>query len=166
MMSATNTITELYLTGLRNQHAVETQAIGTIQNELPRMDPYPELQAHMRADKERSTEQAARLDQLLARHGTKASVAKEAASGAIATVAGFVHGLASDEVMKNVLAAVGFKAYEIGSYKALIALAQAAGATDDVAVLEQSMKEEQEMGDWLGSHLPDLVRAYLAHKAA
>ena len=36
----------------------------------------------------------------------------------------------------------------------------------DSAILEQSMKEEQETGDWLGSHLPDFVRAYLQYKAA
>ena len=164
-MSGSNAVMDVYLTGLRNQHAVETQAIGTIQNELPRMEPYPELHAKMREDKERSTTQAARLDTLLARHGTSKSLAKEAVTGAVATVAGFAHVGASDEVLKNVLAAVGFKAYEIGSYKVLITLAEAAGAAEDRAALEQSMKEEQEMGDWLGSHLPDLVHAYLQKKA-
>ncbi len=160
-MSDFDTTMKIYLTGLRNQHAVETQAIGTIQNELPRMKPYPDLHAQMQTEKDRSVEQAARLDRLLAKHGTKASMAKEAVTGTVATVAGFVHSMSSDEVLKDVLAAVGFKAYEIGSYKVLITLAQAAGAAEDVAVLEQSMKEEQEMGDWLGSHLPGFVHAYL-----
>ncbi len=165
-MSDVNGAMEAYLTGLRNQHAVETQAIGTIQNELPRMKPYPELYAKMQADHERSTTQAGRLDDLLARHGTSKSLAKEAVTGAVATVAGFAHAAAGDEVLKNVLAAVGFKAYEIGSYKVLITLAEAAGCPGDKAVLEQSMKEEQEMGDWLGSHLPDFVHAYLGQRSA
>jgi ferritin-like metal-binding protein YciE len=93
-------------------------------------------------------------------------MAKEAVTGTVATVAGFIHAPAGDEMLKNVLAAVGYKAYEIGSYKVLVTLAQAVGATDDVQVLETSMKEEQEMGDWLGSHLPGLVHAYLAKEAA
>ncbi len=159
------TTMDIYLTGLRNQHAVETQAIGTIQNELPRMKSYPELHAKMQADKDRSTVQAGRLDDLLAKHGASKSLAKEAVTGAVATVAGFAHVVSKDDVLKNVLAAVGFKAYEIGSYKVLLALADAAGATQDKAVLEQSMKEEQEMGDWLGGHLPDLVRAYVRQQA-
>lgn len=46
-MTDTNATMALYLTGLRNQHAVETQAIGTIQNELPRMKSYPDLHAKM-----------------------------------------------------------------------------------------------------------------------
>ncbi len=159
-------VMEIYLTGLRNQHAVETQAIGTIQNELPRMKAYPELHAKMEADKERSTVQAGRLDNLLEQHGTKKSLAKEAVTGAVATVAGFAHVGSSDDVVKNVLAAIGFKAYEISSYKVLLTLADAAGAAGDKAVLEQSMKEEQEMGDWLGTHLPDLVHAYVGQQAA
>ena len=165
-MSGTSATMDIYLTGLRNQHAVETQAIGTVKNELSRMEPYPELHAKMQQERERSTGQAARLDDLLAKHDSSASVAKEAVSGAIATITGFAHFAAEDEVLKNVLAAIGFKAYEIGSYKALIAMAKAAGAVGDIAVLEQSMKEEQEMGDWLGSHLPDFVQAFLKQRAA
>ena len=165
-MSASNATTEVYLTGLRNQHAVETQAIGTIKNELSRMEPYPELHARMQTEMERSTTQAARLDDLLAKHGTSKSAAKELVTGTVATVAGFAHAASSDEVLKNVLSAIGFKAYEIASYKVLITLAQKADAAGDITVLEQSMKEEQEMGDWLGNHIPNLVQAYLTQKAA
>ena len=68
-------------------------------------------------------------------------------------------------MLKNVLAAIGFKAYEIGSYKALVALAQAAGANEDVSFLEASMKEEQEVGDWLGTNLPGIVHSYLQQAA-
>ena len=165
-MSDSDKAMTIYLTGLRNQHAVETQAIGTIKNQLGRMEAYPELHAMMEAERARSTEQAARLDGLLEKHGTRASLAKEAVTGTVATVAGFAHAVSGDEVLKDVLAAVGYKAYEIGSYKLLVTLAQAAGAAGDVAVLEQSMKEEQEMGDWLGEHIPALAHAYLARQAA
>ena len=160
-MSDTTSAMDAYLTGLRNQHAVETQAIGTIQNELPRMEAYPALHAQMKLDHARSVTQAARLDDLLAKHGTAKSMLKEAVTGTVATVAGFAHVTAGDEVLKNVLAAIGFKAYEIGSYKLLLTLADAAGAAGDKAVLEMSMKEEQEMGDWLGSNLPGIAHAYL-----
>ena len=165
-MADANMVMNVYLTGLRNQHAVETQAIGTIQNELPRMKGYPELHSRMQQDKDRSETQAARLDDLLAKHGSSKSMTKEVVTGAVATVAGFAHATAPDEVLKNVLAAVGFKAYEIGSYKVLMTLADAAGAGADKSVLEQSMREEQEMGDWLGSHLPAFVQAYLAQSKA
>ena len=165
-MSNSNTAKDVYLTGLRNQHAVETQAIGTVKNQLSRLEAYPELHAKMEQERAQSTEQAARLDTLLAKYDTAKSVAKEAVTGAIATVAGFAHVGADDEVLKDVLAAIGFKAYEIASYKVLITLAQSAGAAGDASVLEQSMREEQEMGDWLGSHLPNFVQSYLQHRTA
>lgn len=158
----TESATEFYLEGLRNQHAVETQVIGTVQNQLPRMAAYPDLHAQMQKEHSQSTEQAARLDRLMERHGTSASKVKEVVTGAVGTVAGFVHLTASDEVVKNVLSAIGYKAYEIASYKALIAAAEIAGFTEDKAVLETSMKEEMAMGDWLGEHLPGIVGQYLA----
>ena len=164
-MTNANTALDVYITGLRNQHAVETQAIGTLQNEMSYSKAYPALHARMAMDKEQSTTQAARLDDLLAKHGSAKSLGKEAVAGAVATFSGFAHVAAKDDVLKNVLAAIGFKAYEIGSYKALITLAELAGVTDDSAVLERSMGEEQEMGDWLGEHLPGLVRDYLGQKA-
>lgn len=153
---------DFYLEGLRNQHAVETQVIGTVQNQLPRMEAYPDLHAQMQKEKAQSEQQAARLDALLAKHGTSKSALKEVVTGTVATVAGFVHVTASDEVVKNTLAAIGYKAYEIASYKALIASAELAGFADDKTVLETSMKEEMAMGDWLGEHLPGLVGQYLA----
>ena len=165
-MSSVKIAMDVYLNGLRNQHAVEMQAVGTLQNEMPRMEPYPDLYEKMKADHERSVTQAARLDDLLAKHGSSKSVIKMAVTGAVATVAGFIHAGSDDEVLKNVLAAIGYKAYEISSYKVLLVLADAAGAGDDKSALEQSMKEEQEMGDWLGSNLPNITQAYLARQAA
>ncbi|MCJ2062907.1 ferritin-like domain-containing protein, partial [Methylobacterium sp. J-088] len=107
---------------------------------------------------------AARLDDLLEKHGSKKSLLKEAVTGAVRTVTVFTPAGAGDAVLKNVLAAIGFKAYEISSYKVLLELADAAGAGDDKPILEQSMTETQDIGDWLGSHIPGFVDSYLAHK--
>lgn len=157
-------IKDTYLTGLRNQHAVETQAIGTIQNELPRMSAYPELQTRMQQDKDRSTAQAARLDELLGKHGTSKSVLKEAVAGTVATIAGFVHAPSSDDVIKNVLAAMGYKAYEAGSYTVLITMAEMGGFKEDIAVLQQMKDEEDEMGNWLAGYVPSMVQQYTQAK--
>lgn len=47
-------VTEYYLTGLRNQHAVEGQAVETIEGQLSRMEAYPQLHARMKQELERS----------------------------------------------------------------------------------------------------------------
>lgn len=163
---ATESVHDYYLTGLRNQHAVEKQAIETIERELDRMAEYPELHARMQQELQRSRTQSERLQGLLGKHGSSTSSLKEAVTAVVGAVSGVAHITADDEVVKNVLAAVGFKAYEIASYKTLIAVAETAGANDDVAVLRQSMSEEQEMGDWLGEHLPGIVRSFLGKRAA
>jgi ferritin-like metal-binding protein YciE len=162
-MAGSQRAKDLYLTGLRNQHAVEAQAVETIERELGRMEPYPELHARMREEIRRSQTQQARLEALLSGHGTSPSTTKEAVTSVVGKVAGMVHLPASDEVIKDLLAAIGYKAYEVGSYKALITLAKAAGATGDVAALEQSMKEEMEMAEWQMDHLPGIVEAFIRH---
>ena len=161
-MSGTDKAMNVYLTGLRNQHAVERQAVETIKSEIGRMEPYPALHAQMQQEMQRSLEQGNRLEKLLAQHDSSASGIKAAVTSTIGRISGLIHAPSDDDVVKNVLAAIGFKAYEIGSYKMLVTLAHAAGAASDVAVLEQSSREEMEMGDWLGQHLPEIVTAHLA----
>ncbi|GGC67684.1 hypothetical protein GCM10011504_52070 [Siccirubricoccus deserti] len=129
---------------------------------LGRMEPYPELHARMREEVRRSQTQQARLEALLSSHGTSPSAAKEAVTSVAGKVAGMVHLSASDEVIKNLLAAIGYKAYEVGSYTALITMAKAAGATGDVQALEQSMREEMEMAEWQLEHLPGIVETFLS----
>ena len=165
-MSQTNKTMDYYLTGLRNQHAVEGQAAETIQGQIGRMAEYPELHARMQMELEQTRGQAQRLETLLKQHGTDTSTTKEAVTSVIGKVSGLVHMTATDEVLKNVLAAIGFKAYEIASYKMLMTLAEAAGAAGDGAVLKQSMDEEMQMGDWLGEHLPSIAHAFLQKQAA
>jgi len=147
-------VTEYYLTALRNQHAVEGQAVETIEAQLSRMEAYPELHARMKQELERSRTQATRLEGLLSKHGTSASNAKETVTNIVGKVSGMVHMTSDDEVVKNMLAAIGFKAYEIASYKALMATAEFAGMTGDAAVLKQSQTEEMEMATGSASISP------------
>ena len=164
-MSDTSNAMNHYLVGLRNHHAVETQAVETVGRELSRMEPYPELHAQMKQEINRSKEQRLRIEQLLSKYDKSPSTVKETVTNVVGKVSGLAHMTASDEIIKNVLAAIGFKAYEIGSYKVLITLAKAANASDDAAVLERSMKEEMEMGDWLGEHIPGFVTSFLKQAA-
>jgi ferritin-like metal-binding protein YciE len=152
---------EVFVQGLRNQHAVEMQAIATIEKQLGRYDNYADLHARMQQDLTNSKTQAARLEKLLSHHGTSASGTKETVTSVVGTVAGMVHITADDQVVKDVLAATGYKHYEIASYNSLLAMAQAIGDTDCPPVLQESVAEEQEMAEWLQKHTPEIVAAYL-----
>ena len=65
-MSSTNAAgLEIYTTGLRNQHAVENQAIELLSRQVERLENYPEMEARMRQHIEESRSQAQRLEELL-----------------------------------------------------------------------------------------------------
>jgi ferritin-like metal-binding protein YciE len=152
---------EALLQGLRNQHAVEVQAIATIERQLGRYESYVDLHSRMQEDLTNSKAQAARLERLLSQHGTSASGIKETVTSVVGTVAGTVHITADDQVIKDVLAATGYKHYEIASYNALLAMAHAVGNTKCPPVLQESLAEEQDMAEWLQSHTPEVVTVYL-----
>src|SRR6195952_2344317 len=152
---------EVFVQGLRNQHAVEMQAIATIEKQLGRYDNYADLHARMQQDLTNSKTQAARLEKLLSHHGTSASGAKETVTSVVGTVAGMVHITADDQVIKDVLAATGYKHYEIASYNSLLAMARAIGDTDCTPVLQESETEGQEMAEWLQKDTPEIVAAHL-----
>lgn len=153
--------TDLYITGLRNQHAVETQAIQTIKAQMDRMEPYPELHSKMAEEITRSNTQIERLETLLAQHDTSHSATKEVVTNIAGTIAGAVHMTAPDEVLKNVMAAAGYKTYEISSYQLLITFAQQAGLTEAASTLGISLKEEQEMREWFDSYIPKLGEQFI-----
>ena len=76
-----------------------------------------------------------------------------------------VHITAPDQVIKDVLAATGYKQYEIAAYTSLIAMAHAVGDADCPPVLEQSLKEEQEMSEWLKQNMPTITTTFMTRYA-
>ena len=73
------TAAETLLQGLRNAHAMEKQAIESMENQIDRLQNYPEMQAWVRDHVESSKRQRERVRQCLERHGTDASTLKDMA---------------------------------------------------------------------------------------
>lgn len=154
-------IKDIYLTGLRNAHAVETQAVQLLSRQVERLENYPTLAERMRRHIEESRNQAARLEEILDRNGTSRSVLKDAMTGLMGNLAALGHAAAQDEVVKNTFANYAFEHYEIATYKALLEMAGAAGDTQATPLLRQSLEEEMRMAEWLDQHLPDTLNAYM-----
>src|SRR5690349_2919354 len=64
---------ETYIVGLRNQHAVENQAIELLERQVGRLENYPEMRERMQHHLEESREQARRIEDLLSGLGTSHS---------------------------------------------------------------------------------------------
>jgi ferritin-like metal-binding protein YciE len=159
MSTTLNAAREVYITGLRNQHAIENQAIELLERQIGRLENYPEMVDRMRQHLEESKQQAARIEELLAGLNTSHSTLKDMVTSFMGNVAALGHAPAADEVVKNTVANYAFEHYEIASYQGLLVVAELAGQGRSTALLQQSLQEEQLMAQWIAEHLkPTMVR--------
>jgi ferritin-like metal-binding protein YciE len=159
------TARDLFVTGLRNAHAMERQAEELMERQSERTSDYPEVQGRLREHLEETRNQIARLDRCLEACGETASTLKDATLSFMGNMAAMGHAMAGDEILKNTFANNAFEHYEIAAYKSLIALAKEAGIDAD-GLLRQSLREEEEMAEWIDSHIEDVTLAYLSREVA
>jgi len=152
---------ELFLTGLRNQHAVENQAVSLLSRQVERLENYPDAEARMRLHIDESKHQAQRIEDLLSGLGSSHSVLKDAGLSLTGNMAALMHTVAPDEVVKNSFANYAFEHFEIASYKSLLVLADAIGQSSAKAALTESLNEEIRMAEWIDQHLGEITLRYL-----
>jgi ferritin-like metal-binding protein YciE len=151
---------------LRDAHAMEHQAIEILEKQANRLEHYPELRARVRTHLDESHRQAERVEDCLRELGEDTSSFKTAAGKLIGTAQQLSGLFASDEVLKSGIADYAFEHYEIASYKMLIAAAEEAGEHQVGRRLEESLREEEAMAEWLSGHLHEVTRQYLHREAA
>src|SRR5438270_7426558 len=105
---------------------------------------------------------AERLERCLRTLGTEPSGLKTAASQTLETAKTFATMFASDEPVKDYLAATGAEYFEVACYKALIAAAKELGEQVLVPLLEQNLREDQAMARWMEDNIEVAVRGYLS----
>jgi ferritin-like metal-binding protein YciE len=166
MSTTIDTARQIYVTGLRNQHAIENQAIELLERQIGRLENYPEMSDRMRQHLEESKQQATRIEGLLADMNTSHSTLKDMVTSFMGNVAALGHAPASDEVVKNTFANYAFEHYEIAAYQGLLVVADAAGQQAAALVLQQSLREEQAMAQWIEDHLKPTMLRYIERYAA
>lgn len=157
---------EIYIVGLRNQHAVENQAVELLERQVGRLKNYPELSDRMRRHIEESKAQAQRIEELLSAAATSKSSLKDTAMSLLGNLMAIGHAPATDEVVKNTLANYAFEHYEIASYQMLLTLADEAGVAAARSPLTVSLREEQAMAQWIEGHIASITHRYLERSAA
>jgi ferritin-like metal-binding protein YciE len=151
---------------LRNQHAVENQAIELLERQVGRLENYPEMRERMRRHMEESREQARRLEEILSGLGTSESTLKDTVMALAGNLMAIGHSTATDEVVKNTFANFAFEHYEIAAYKSLLTLADAASNSAGKSLLQTSLQEEQAMADWIEQQIGPTTLRYLERSAA
>ena len=153
-------------TWLRDAYAMENQAIELLEQQVSRLEHYPELRAKVSSHLDELHRQAERVERCLHQLGADTSGLKTAIGKMVGTAQQLSGLFASDEVLKSGIADYAFEHYEIASYKMLIAAAEEAGEHHVGRILEENLREEEAMAAWLARHLPEVTRQYLHREAA
>ncbi len=156
----------VFVTGLKNIHAVEHQALALIDRQLDHLTNYPEISDVLHKHRGETEQQIVRVEEILDGFGESRSLLKDAALTISGNLAALVHMVASDEVLKNSFANFAFENFEAASYTSLIALADAGSFAGATSLLQTSLTEEQAMAEWINDHNAALTLKYVERRAA
>jgi ferritin-like metal-binding protein YciE len=156
-----NEAREVLIIGLRNAHAVENQAIEIAEKQANALSDYPQVQARIQQHLEETGRQKERLEEALDILGETTSTMKDTALSTLGNLTAMANSMADDAILKNSFASYSFEHYEIAAYESLLELAELAGETEIVRLLQQSLEEERAMANWLASRIRDVTRQYI-----
>ena len=157
---------DLFITGLKNAHAMENQALSIMKPQVSRIESYPEIGAQLSRHISETEGQIARLDTILDGLDEDKSSLKDLALSVAGAFAAVGHTVAPDEILKNSMANFAFENFEIAAYKSLIALAEASGHTEAIPALESNLQEEIDMAEWLDANVEAVTLKFAALKEA
>jgi len=165
-MNNDDRIRDLFVTGLKNAHAMESQALAIMRPQVSRLEHYPDVKAKLEEHIAETEGQITRLETVLQSCGSDKSTLKDAALSVAGTMAALGHVPAADEILKNTFANYAFENYEAAAYMSLLTLARRAGADDAVDQLQISLDEELAMAGWLRDNLEAVTDTYVDRSAA
>jgi ferritin-like metal-binding protein YciE len=153
------TARDLFITGLRNAHAMERQAQELMERQSERMTDFPALQARCREHLAETKQHLTRVEECLSQLGESSSTIKDAALALGANLQAMGHSMADDEVLKNTFANNAFENFEVAAYTSLIAIGNQAGL--QTQALQQNLREDQAMAEWVAQHVQDITLEFL-----
>jgi ferritin-like metal-binding protein YciE len=154
-------IRSLFITGLRNAHAMENQALSIMKPQVSRIENYPEVADRLQRHITETEGQIKRLEDLLTGFNESHSSLKDVALSLSGGLAALGHSVAGDEIVKNSLANFAFENFEIAAYKALMIMADHGGFGTATLVLQTNLQEEIEMANWLEQNLPTITMRFI-----
>lgn len=165
-MTEQGNLRELFVLGLRNAHAMENQALSIMKPQVSRIESYPEVAARLQQHIEETNGQIRRLEQILSGLNEDHSTIKDMALSLTGAMAALGHTMAADEIMKNSFANFAFENFEIAAYKSLVTMAELGGFNAALPLLQESLREEEEMATWLDSSLRQITVKYASSAAS
>jgi ferritin-like metal-binding protein YciE len=86
---------------------------------------------------------------------------KETVTSLAGSVGATMHAMAQDETLKNLYAGYAYQYEQIGAYRSLIAIAEAAGEPAHIAAFRQSLQEEEQAAQRVAEIIEPVTRRYV-----
>ena len=151
----------IYVTALRNTHAMEQQGLQQMEIQVSRLERYPDYAALLNQHIETTRRQVQRLEQALQSVGESASTLKETVTSVAGSVGATVHGMFQDETLKNLYAGYAYQYEQIGAYRSLITMAESASETAHISAFQQSVQEEEQAAQEVAGIIEPVTRRYV-----
>ena len=151
----------LYVTALRNTHALESQGLQQMESQLSGLEHYPEYAGVLRGHIPTTRGQIERLEAALGDLGESTSSLKETVTNIAGRIGAAVHGLAQDETLKNLYAGYGYQYDQIAAYRSLVVFAEAAGQGAHAERFRQSIEEEKRGAEQVDGIIEQVTRRYI-----
>lgn len=164
--SHADVLQSIFITGLKNAHGVEHQALALMDRQIDHLADYPEIVDMLQKHRVETEQQLVRIDEILDGFNESASGLKDIALSISGNMAAIAHVFAPDEVIKNSFANHAFENFEVAAYTSLITLAEAGSFTSATPLLQQSLSEEQRMAAWVLDNIPATTLKYVSLRAA
>ena len=161
-----NETREIFITGLKNAHAMENQALSIMKPQVKRIENYPDVAAKLEQHITETEGQIARIEEILSGLDEGHSALKDIALSFTGTMAAMGHTVAGDEILKNSFANFAFENFEIAAYNSLIVIAEAGGYNAGANGLKANLAEEKAMASWLEQNLAAVTSRFLSLREA
>ncbi|MBW9117354.1 ferritin-like domain-containing protein [Rhizobium cauense] len=157
---------EIFVIGLKNAHAMESQALSIMKPQLSRIENYPEVATKLEQHLRETEGQIVRIEEMLAGLDENPSTIKDMALSLTGAMAAMSHTVAGDEILKDSFANFAFENFEIAAYKSLLTLAEAGGHNAAALLLQANLSEEVAMAKWLDENIVTLTTKFLRLREA
>lgn len=161
MATTTTTRRDEVIDWLNDAYAMERSLEVMLSKQAENNDVHRAVRERARIHLDETREHAERLTRCLEKLGSAPSALKSVTGQVMELAKGFTTKFTRDERVKDFLAAYGSEYFEVACYKSLIAGATAAGETEILPLLEQNLKEDAAMADWLDMNVAAITRDYL-----
>lgn len=152
---------ELLANEARNLHAIQNNAKAMMHRVIDRLDDYPDAKQRLIAHLSDKDNEMRRLEQILKWLGEDTSSFKDSTMSMMGGLAGSMTGALDDDIIKSSMVTYGLASYEICAYEGMILLAEKAGQSEAIPLLNRCLAEEQAMADWLHEHMLPTLERYL-----